>query len=112
MQERSWLRVSSFVFSSLGPPLWPPLWPLLWPPLWPPKYFGSELACGNGRRVAGVAGHVVDHLFDLFESQPVVQRDLEVELQFVAGPQGDECAEGYQAARSTIQARPAPQRTE
>ena len=55
---------------------------------------------------------MVDHLFDFLEGQPVVQRDLEVGLQFVAGPQRDERAEGYQAARAAIQAGAGPQRAE
>src|ERR1700743_317237 len=69
-----------------------------------PDSFACDLARADGRGVTRIARHVVDHLFDFLKGQPVVQGDLEVGLQLVAGPQRDESAEGHQAARATIQA--------
>jgi hypothetical protein len=51
---------------------------------------------------------VVDHLSDFLDGQAIAQRDREVELQFLGGPQRDQRAQRYQAARTAIQpgARP------
>src|ERR1700757_4453282 len=91
----AWSRVSMFAYSRSTP-----------------DNFACDLARADGRGIARITRHVVDHLFDFLESQPVVQRDLEVGLQFVAGPQRDQRAEGYQAAGATIEARSGPQRPE
>src|ERR1700751_5824890 len=91
----AWSRVSMFAYSRSTP-----------------DNFACDLARADGRGIARITRHVVDHLFDFLEGQPVVQRDLEVGLQFVAGPQRDEGAQGYQAAGGPIQAGAGPQRAE
>src|SRR5271154_6663488 len=50
--------------------------------LWTGKYLAADVARCGGRGEAGVAGHVIDHLFDFLDGQSVSQRDLKVDLQF------------------------------
>src|ERR1700740_610799 len=101
--QRSPVRVSSSACSSVS---------MFAHSLSAPDNFACDLARADGRRVARIARHVVDHLFDFLEGQPVVQADLKVGFQFVDGPQGDQRAEGHQAAGATIEAWAGPQRAE
>src|ERR1700739_2071119 len=95
VSSSAWSRVNTFAYSRSTP-----------------DNFACDLARADGGRVTRIARHVVDHLFHLLEGQSVVQGDLKVGLQVVAGPQRDERAEGYQAAGAPVQAGAGPQRAE
>src|ERR1700722_8032506 len=71
--------------------------------------FAPNSARGVCGREAGVAGQVVDHLFDFSNRESVAHRDREVKAELVGGSHRNEGAECDQAAVPAIEAGPSPQ---